>query len=628
MPHLPWLRNGRFWSYLLAAGVVIAIGCSASGNSSPYSGGGNGAGTTGGAGGELPDGESPDGDLDVSAGTGGSGTGGSSGSGTGGLGTGGLGTGGLPGSGGLGGGGTGGGGTGGGGLDAGGAAGWDNCVPKTPPTGGPPAATDVIMSGAPADSSTKFGGTDDPSRAPELVYPPDGTMMPPNIATLDVQFLPGTGNDLFEVSFLSNTVNLRIYTKCSAVSGGCGLKVDGITFADQIAKKAAGYDPMTITVRGVSSASPGSVGASPTRSLSIAQEFLLGGIYYWDAGGQVVRYDFGHPTAQGESYYTQANGGAMCVGCHTLSAPGNLMAVGLNIPGPATLRVIEVASKNQRFQLAGGDGSNFQAFSPNEEELITSNGARLVWRNAFNGNAAAPNPLVAKGTMPDYHPDTTMIVFARPGGMAFASPGIDNGSLYLLARNNNLTWGGETLLVPASNSDENNYYPAFSPDGSLVMFNRSAAYGSYLAPDSMVYVVPTAGGTPIGLTKANLSDQVGNSWPKWAPFKTCDRGRKLLWYTVSSARDYGLRIKNPPMPSDPDAGDPRRWQVWMAAFDVEKALNGEDPSYPAFWVPFQSMSTGNHIAQWTKKVVRHPCLTDNDCNLAKEKCDANECVPK
>ena len=603
--------EGRFLTVVLAASVAVsvALACSAGGDTDrPYGGAGTGGGSSGTDGGPVSD-AITDGVLDSAGGA--SGQGGATG-GTGGALTGGAG------------GGAGAAATGG--WDSGGPGGWENCIAKPLPDGGMPDPVSVVLSGAPGDAASKFGGTVDSSRAPTLVYPADGTMMPPNIATLDVQFLPGTGNDLFEVSFESPSVNLHVYSTCNSVSNGCSVKVAGTTWADEIAKKAAGMEPLTVRVRGVSASNPATMGESATRALHISEQLMLGGIYYWDAAGQVVRYDFGHPTAQGEKYYTQLSGGTMCVGCHSLSPPGNLIAVGLGIPSPSVLRVLDVGTKNQRFQLNAMEGSNFQAFSPDENEIITSNGANMVWRNAYNGQPANPNPLVTKGTMPDYHPDMTMIVFARPEGfMAFPAPGIDNASLYLLHRNGT-TWGPEELLVKAANGSENNYYPAFSPEGTFVLFNRSAQNNSYLAPDSMTWVVPTVGGSPIALAKANLNDQVGNSWPKWAPHKQCSRGRRILWYTVSSARDYGLRIQNPPLPSDPDAGDPRRWQIWMAAFDFDAALNGEDPSYPAFWLPFQDSGTGNHIAQWAEKVVRRPCLTDNDC-LPAEHCFANECLP-
>jgi len=41
----------------------------------------------------------------------------------------------------------------------------------------------------------------------------------------------------------------------------------------------------------------------------------------------------------------------------------------------------------------------------------------------------------------------------------------------------------------------------------------------------------------------------------------------------------------------------------MTAVDPDAAALGEDPSSPAFAVPFQDITTSNHIAQWTTQVV-------------------------
>ena len=41
----------------------------------------------------------------------------------------------------------------------------------------------------------------------------------------------------------------------------------------------------------------------------------------------------------------------------------------------------------------------------------------------------------------------------------------------------------------------------------------------------------------------------------------------------------------------------------MAAIDPDKIADGEDGSFAAFALPFQDITTSNHIAQWTTKVV-------------------------
>jgi hypothetical protein len=41
----------------------------------------------------------------------------------------------------------------------------------------------------------------------------------------------------------------------------------------------------------------------------------------------------------------------------------------------------------------------------------------------------------------------------------------------------------------------------------------------------------------------------------------------------------------------------------MTPFFPARATAGQDPSGPAFRVPFQSVDAANHIAQWTQAVV-------------------------
>jgi len=44
----------------------------------------------------------------------------------------------------------------------------------------------------------------------------------------------------------------------------------------------------------------------------------------------------------------------------------------------------------------------------------------------------------------------------------------------------------------------------------------------------------------------------------------------------------------------------------MVAIDPSRLARGEDPSEPAFCLPFQDISTSNHIAQWTSGVATVP----------------------
>jgi hypothetical protein len=41
----------------------------------------------------------------------------------------------------------------------------------------------------------------------------------------------------------------------------------------------------------------------------------------------------------------------------------------------------------------------------------------------------------------------------------------------------------------------------------------------------------------------------------------------------------------------------------MFALDADKVLAGQDGSYPGFFLPFQDMTSSNHMASWTQKYV-------------------------
>ena len=64
------------------------------------------------------------------------------------------------------------------------------------------------------------------------------------------------------------------------------------------------------------------------------------------------------------------------------------------------------------------------------------------------------------------------------------------------------------------------------------------------------------------------------------------------WITVSSTRDFGVRLVNDHRP-----------QIWMSPFFPERAAQQQDPSSKSFRLPFQNIDSNNPIAQWTEQVV-------------------------
>ncbi|MEO8549610.1 MAG: hypothetical protein ABI678_06540 [Kofleriaceae bacterium] len=184
-----------------------------------------------------------------------------------------------------------------------------------------------------------------------------------------------------------------------------------------------------------------------------------------------------------------------------------------------------------------------------------------------------------------------------------------NGSIYQVAQTGT-DWAAPTALVNATDALENNYYPAYAPDGRLVVFDRShctsgnAQGGECDAdtnPDAVLMAIDSqVGGTPVALANANragLADgattALTNTFPKWNPFvfPMTPQGGHVAWVTFSSTRRFGLR-------APPSGGT----LLWMAAVDLD-APASSDPSFVAFALPFQDLATSNHIAQWTTQIV-------------------------
>jgi len=482
----------------------------------------------------------------------------------------------------------------------------------------------VIAPGAPADAPGKFGGPAT-GAAPVMAYPPDGALIPPNLNELEVQFTPAAGTTLFEIGFVGPALDLKIYTPCVAVGGGCGLLPDEDTW--KLLSHASASTTVDVTLR-ATDGNGGPVGSAPARKLSFADDDLQGGLYYWAAAsGSILRYDFGLRNQTAEKFYTAAQSGSTCVGCHVLSRNGARIAVGMNVPGPAELRTLDVATRATLFDSGGGipgmggpGGSNFEALSPDGTQALVNSGANLGLIDTGNGMSLAAGAIM-NATMPDWSADGKTVVFVRdassacPLGLCGSQPGVSMGTL-MLTNASGTSFSGETTLVSGGG---NNYYPSLSPDGAWVAFNRSAM-NSYDAPDARVMLVSTAGGAPVDLTAVNT--QPGNSWPKFSPLAHSFQGKPIFWLTFSSRRDYGLRLEQAGKTQDMQIA-----QLWMVAVSPEKAMAG-DGGYPAFWLPFQDITTGNHIAQWTEKVERAPCTPiDLSQCMPDETCKDNVCVP-
>src|SRR5262249_52515792 len=60
---------------------------------------------------------------------------------------------------------------------------------------------DPGSTGLPPDPGSQFGGPSSSALAPQLVYPNDGVLVPPNLGKLEFHFKPASGTSLFAIQF-------------------------------------------------------------------------------------------------------------------------------------------------------------------------------------------------------------------------------------------------------------------------------------------------------------------------------------------------------------------------------------------------------------------------------------------
>jgi hypothetical protein len=490
----------------------------------------------------------------------------------------------------------------------------------------------------PSDAATHFSGKSDPTRAPGLVYPNDGVLFPPNITGIEVHFTPGNNNTLFEVSFDGPASSINTFIRCTAPSGinGCIYLPDPKLWS-AVALSNAGLGRVALTVKGTDD-NGSAVGTSSTFHLQFAKDNILGALYYWTTSGStaIVRWDFAGSTSAAAPYITPANGdGKTCVGCHALAPNGDKLvaSVGGQSDGRLLLWNIMTNKAQQPFPLAqrsqfeswNKDGTQFVGVygdgNPNQTGpsnlMIFDGTSGMVTQTIDLGGLRADHPDWSKNTTgPETIAFTSVDATAPTTDQRPATGGID------YVRLNGGSWGAPQMLVP-SQLGKNRYYPNIAPDGNLLVYDESTCTnGTPTAGQAAdkscdadtdatatIFLTSLSGLSPRPLTAANgpgvadgSNTALTNSFPKWAPFvEDLDEMNKLIWLTFSSTRQYGLRT--PPAPASHDETNIGTL-IWMVG--VNPGIGNNDPSYTAFCLPFQDVTTSNHIAQWTKYFIMGP----------------------
>lgn len=490
-----------------------------------------------------------------------------------------------------------------------------------------------LPSSLPSDLPARFAsGAAATASAPRVIYPSDRVMLPPNLSGAEVHWMPEGASVAYDLSFTSAATEVHLYRPCAAAHGGCTAALDGQFFRWIADTNRGAALPVELRVRALRA--DGTVASSAPVRLYFAPESVAGGLYYWAAArphNGIYRYDFARGDRAPTPYVTAADSPAdsagnthACIGCHAVSADGRRMAAVLGGGHVANAVLFDVerraltASRLERW-------AQLMSFSPSGSQLVGARDGRL--RLLDGADLASMRDLDAGGlaTHPDWSRSNNGVAFTRVDAQR-ESILVRRGAIHWMPFDGN-QFGAATALVPAVRG-ENRYYPAPTPDGRWVIYNRSVcprgaeptdafaeaagSFGShpcdaYDDPSASLWIVDTDLPThhPVALDAVNARgpndtrDTLTNSWPKVSPFTSAWLDRTIYWVTFSSKRNYGLQLVG--------ADRPQLWMVAVAVPNTEdrQALR-EDPSFAPFWLPFQDPMTSNHIAQWTREVVVPP----------------------
>ncbi|HSO34888.1 MAG TPA: hypothetical protein VLT33_20305 [Labilithrix sp.] len=496
----------------------------------------------------------------------------------------------------------------------------DGVVKKTTSLTVKLSATLTAGADVPANPASMFGATVDATRNPQLAYPNDGTMLPPNLRRLSVHWRPGTGGSatsLYEISFTSAVGSIVYYSRCNGaglVAGSCGFELEEAGYG-YLAETNRGQGPVKLKIRRTEDAG-GGVGSSSELNLEFAESRVDGGLYYWNVTDTaVMRFDFGAPSGAPEVF---ADNGS-CVGCHAISRDGKKLVASLNGQNNGQLvytNDVTKAATGTFTQFNNADNRvQFASFNPDASQFVAVYGddaakRKLYFHDGNTGLRASNIDLPFKPDHPDWSPDGKMIAVTRVDDETTTTQMPKQTSVALLAKSG-AGWAAPVPLVPYV-AGLARYNPNFAPDSSFLYYTESscaldaadgrdpnAACNADSDPSGTTWVIkPQAGATPIKLAKANTpgvadgaTTNLGDTFPRSAPFQTKHRGGKLFWFTVATRRTLGLSATVGPQ------------KLYMFAVDPAKVLAGQDGSYPGFFLPFQNLSTSNHIGQWTEKIV-------------------------
>ncbi len=442
---------------------------------------------------------------------------------------------------------------------------------------------DIILDGLPMNTPEIFDQAEaDENCRPSFIYPEPMTVIPLNLSGLTLQWNQMGSGNTYMVEGKAGQSQVRWFTNQNK------LTPEGLAWESLKRASLDEYIDLTLAV-----IDNGRKCVSLSMPLIVDRSELIGAVYYWSTGDFGIMRLAAGETAP-EPFLTQGTAPNInCPACHALSRDGSRVAfTKTSFPPFGDLAASLVSAPSQMLYNSMGIEGYFPSFSPDPRKLVAGSSGNLVIRDSDNGMLLGqlPMPSTKVGGEPDWswQGDKIVAVLGDKGLVnALPNVAINAGSIYQWSLVND-QWQDPVLIYANQGALQNNR-PSYSPDGQYIAFNTqadNANQGQGMSnPNTDLWITyPDANHTAVRLDRANQGSNLGNNWPKWSP--TDRRGR--MWLAFSSLRNYGHILVN----------TEARPQIWVTSIDPN-IPHGQDPSSPAFWLPYQNTNSGNHIPYWS-----------------------------
>lgn len=478
----------------------------------------------------------------------------------------------------------------------------------------------VVGPNTPPNAADLFGAatlTTDAARSPLIEYPLDKAVSPKNIPSIEFQWT-AAGNDLFHVALRSSFAKVDVYTN----------ELEALMTApdwESLVGSVAGEN-LAITVEGLAQAAPSTKYASSLTSLVVTNDNIdKTAIYYWASSqGNIMSQTFGDPTPP-------ALVKDDCTSCHSVSRNGTRIGYSRCLGNDCSnlfagfMKYDAVTQTwNESYSAANatirGSYTTFAPIGnpfPDDSQALAmvgmSNGSLALY-DPDTGAPVASNldvasPAGRSAMMPDWSADGTKVVFAStPTANQWID--LDGGRIATMSyaySGGAHTFGTPQNIVPdpitlPGGTYQNFFFPSFSPDGNLVVFNAARSAWRNFDPGGMrgtgarLMLAESTGAWISDLTAMNGGTSDGGvTWAHWAPTVS----NEYYWIVFSSERNYGHRTTAATSAGCIANGVSQCKQIWLGAVAKNKLGTMTDPSAPPMWLPGQNPLANNISPYWS-----------------------------